>query len=360
MSDEVADTTHRFDVAVTFAGEDRAIVAKVVESLKEAGVENVFYDEDFKAETWGANLVEFFHRVYKQEARYALMFVSQHYVRKHWTQLERRAAQDRALTEAAAYILPVRLDDSDVPGLPATTGYLDARIEGVSGIVGALRQKLKAAGPTKPKVYVGDVPKTPEQFTALLDLRPPGWEYLYFAGLLADGLQKCEPLYRDYLIEYGEPTGATKRGDDATNYLRDQLAQLAHVSEGLETVLSREAQTAAFGVPGEPGDPDRIQHLANRFVDLYRRLLTIASELRGNAYAAEGFRDAARIAARSVSGAVEATRKSVDDLCSNLLNLPERLEAGENISVAINVVWEVPEDAFNGYAEALQRGIEGY
>lgn len=115
MSDVDGGSAHRFDVAFTFAGEDRKFVESVVQGLKDGGVTNIFYDEDFKAETWGANLIEFFTRVYSQEARYAVMFVSQSYVNKHWTRLERRAAQERSLIEASAYILPVRLDDAIVP-----------------------------------------------------------------------------------------------------------------------------------------------------------------------------------------------------------------------------------------------------
>jgi hypothetical protein len=38
-------------------------------------------------------------------------------------------------------------------------------------------------------------------------------------------------------------------------------------------VLASDVQDAAFGLPGEPGDPDRIIHLAERFVSVQEELL---------------------------------------------------------------------------------------
>lgn len=53
-----------FDVAVTFAGEDRVFVNEVVELVKEAGF-SVFYDEDAKVEMWGPGP----HRVLPRRVR---------------------------------------------------------------------------------------------------------------------------------------------------------------------------------------------------------------------------------------------------------------------------------------------------
>lgn len=55
------------------------------------------------------------------------MFISVYYASKAWPQFERQHAQVRALVEKREYILPLRLDDSEVPGLPATVGYINIR-----------------------------------------------------------------------------------------------------------------------------------------------------------------------------------------------------------------------------------------
>ncbi|MBV9615265.1 MAG: TIR domain-containing protein, partial [Ktedonobacteraceae bacterium] len=52
-------------------------------------------------------------------------FLSQHYATKLWTNHEREAAQARAFQENEEYILPIRLDDTSIPGLLPTVAYLN-------------------------------------------------------------------------------------------------------------------------------------------------------------------------------------------------------------------------------------------
>jgi hypothetical protein len=73
------------------------------------------------------------------------MFVSAHYVRKAWPQLERQHAQSRALIEKREYILPIRLDNSEVPGLPSTVGYLDAHSMTPTDVATVLFAKVRQA-----------------------------------------------------------------------------------------------------------------------------------------------------------------------------------------------------------------------
>ena len=46
------------------------------------------------------------------------MFLSKYYAAKLWTNLERQASQARAFRENTEYIMPVRLDETVLPGLP--------------------------------------------------------------------------------------------------------------------------------------------------------------------------------------------------------------------------------------------------
>jgi len=50
-----------------------------------------------RVELLGKDLVAYFAEVYEKEARFCAMFISEHYVRKAWTQLERQHARSRAL-----------------------------------------------------------------------------------------------------------------------------------------------------------------------------------------------------------------------------------------------------------------------
>jgi hypothetical protein len=113
-----------FDVCLSFAGEERAYVELVARGLKESGL-RVFYDEDEKVRLWGKDLIEHFDRIYRIASRYCVMFISAAYAAKEWTRLERRSALARALTEQGEYILPVRFDDTELPGMPPTIAYIE-------------------------------------------------------------------------------------------------------------------------------------------------------------------------------------------------------------------------------------------
>ena len=80
--------------------------------------------------------------IYKDKARYCVMFLSAHYARKLWTNHERESAQARAFEESEAYILPVKLDDTEIPGILPTVGYLDLRSISIDEIYRALAEKL--------------------------------------------------------------------------------------------------------------------------------------------------------------------------------------------------------------------------
>jgi hypothetical protein len=116
----------KYDVALSFAGEDREYVEAVAEGLKAAGV-SVFYDKFEAAGLWGKNLVDHLADIYKNRSRYVVMFVSKHYVAKPWTTHERQHAQDRALVAKEEYILPARFDDTEVPGMTNTVGYVSLK-----------------------------------------------------------------------------------------------------------------------------------------------------------------------------------------------------------------------------------------
>jgi hypothetical protein len=138
---------YKFDVALSFAGEQRTDVERVASCLKAAGLK-VFYDIDEKADLWGKDIYIHLSEVYQNQAQYCIIFASKEYAQKNWTSHERQNAQARALREKGnEYILPVRFDDTNIPGIPTTIGYLDFRREGADGICKALLQKLGARQP---------------------------------------------------------------------------------------------------------------------------------------------------------------------------------------------------------------------
>lgn len=71
----------KYDVALSFAEEDRAFVDIVARLLKERDV-RIFYDDDKRVMTWGRDLRHDLDKVYRLQARLCVVFVSEAYGRK--------------------------------------------------------------------------------------------------------------------------------------------------------------------------------------------------------------------------------------------------------------------------------------
>ena len=132
---------YEYDVALSFAGEDREHAKKLAKLLRSGGYK-VFHDEYEPAQLWGKDLYTHLSSVYKDKARYCVMFVSEHYTQKLWTNHELQSAQARAFQEREEYILPVRLDNAEIPGILPTVGYLDLRSLSIVDVYQALVEKL--------------------------------------------------------------------------------------------------------------------------------------------------------------------------------------------------------------------------
>lgn len=118
---------YEYDVCLSFAGEQRDYVEQVYQELIKNNI-RVFYDrdEDIEAILWGSNLIEVFKNIYRNKAKYCIMFLSREYAEKAWTRHERRSALSRAINDYETYILPIRFDDTDIPGLDDSIEYLNA------------------------------------------------------------------------------------------------------------------------------------------------------------------------------------------------------------------------------------------
>jgi hypothetical protein len=138
---EEPSSEHKYDVSLSFAGEDREIAERLANALRTKDV-RVFYDAFEKDVLWGKNLYEYLTRIYTEDSRYTVLLLSKHYAEKSWTTLERQSAQARALREGREYILPIRLDDTQIPGLPETVGYVSLSNTTIEQIVDMILRKL--------------------------------------------------------------------------------------------------------------------------------------------------------------------------------------------------------------------------
>jgi hypothetical protein len=342
-SNDGGGTEYAFDLAVSFAGHDRRFVEDVVRAVNSDL--RVFYDEDFKVDMWGEDLVEYFTNLYQHKARYAVVYISAQYADSAWTNVERRSVLARAMTQSSAYVLPIRLDDTNLPGLLPTVSYMDARREGIDGIARAIQQKVGTVSSVSPITYSGGVADTPEELQALLSERPPAWEYLLYASLLKQGRDALAEARRDHDIGYGAPTG--RRIENLETELRPALqavlSDLNHTIDSLNKVLGTKALAAAMGARGEPGDPDRILHIGRRFVDVYERFLDIAANIRGTSVPSE-WNAIMEVAARLTDQPLQDLDKFIDYFVPLMDKLPARLMTGENVDLALVVTVTVDSD----------------
>lgn len=146
MQKGVMADVFQYDVAPSFAGEDRTIAEALAQALVATGI-RVFYDGYEQATLWGKDLYQHLQTVYRDTAHYCVLFISAAYARKLWTRHELQQAQARAFRERQEYILPLRLDDTELPGLNATVGYLDLRTMDIAAVVQLLLEKLSGTAP---------------------------------------------------------------------------------------------------------------------------------------------------------------------------------------------------------------------
>jgi len=177
-----------YQVALSFAGEQRAYVREVARVLQARGV-SVFFDEFEKVTLWGKDGVEFFHQLFAANTSYVVMFISKEYVAKKWTRHERRSALSRAIAEEREYILPVRFDESLIPGIPDTLQYLNASEHVPASLAALIANKLSLGLPAK----ASSVP--PPQVQSLTG--EIAFDYSAFDGrlLIGSGVHQFETMW---------------------------------------------------------------------------------------------------------------------------------------------------------------------
>lgn len=345
---------YRFDVAVSFAGEDRALVESVLGRVKGEQDLKIFYDDDFKVESWGKDLVDYFTDIYTKQARFAIIFISDNYAKKMWTNLERRSILSRAINQHSEYVLPVRLDDTQLEGLLHTVGFLDQRREGVNGIAAAIIQKVTGQQVELTGDWTEGVPLDEPTTQALLASRPPGWQYMYYSGLIMQGIKRNEARFLDMEMGYTAYRRTHLDLADAHDFLRGMPSRYKSLAGAFGAVLDARAQEEAFGVPGEEGDPDRIRHLANRFVDVYTGFLETIEDIRGTTVPDE-IENARDLAARAGERPVRDMKVFFEKFAKEASTFPQRLATGENIHLELVFELELEDDIMDRWADAMNR-----
>jgi hypothetical protein len=132
----------KYDVALSFAEENRAFVDLVAQLLKKQGIK-VFYDNDLRTHSWGKELKNYLDRAYRLQASFCVVFVSDDYERKRWTKFEiERANASAYFQKNKAYVLPYLMDNSVYTEHFLAVGCLTYKTHDVYQLAEAIIEKL--------------------------------------------------------------------------------------------------------------------------------------------------------------------------------------------------------------------------
>lgn len=131
-----------WDVAVSFAGDQRAMVEGFRDLLNQRGY-TVFYDFDEQHKLWGQNLRLKLADVYANDAEYMIVFLSKEYPEKDWPAFEIEIGKEAKKKRTQEYLLPLIVDDVNIVGLPKDVGYLDLRTTSIEQAVETLIKKIE-------------------------------------------------------------------------------------------------------------------------------------------------------------------------------------------------------------------------
>ena len=221
-----AKTPYKFDFAISFSGEDRSVAEGLTEQLVERGAV-VFYDESYLGSLLGKRLDLEFADVFGAGTQFFVPIVSASYVEKPWPQYEWNVAKREAEKRREEFILPVRLDDSLLVGLPDTLCYLDLRRHPVDEVADLLIEKLGGS-------------------TAAMDRQLGEQTWVAAFGLLTQDLLDCENIPLEGSSSYA------KLCDWLTEDLKSRLARTS-LADPRVTEDARNGETFGLRVAFEWG-----------------------------------------------------------------------------------------------------------
>ncbi len=121
-------TSHTFDVALSFPGEDRKLVETIAAELEGLlGPDSYFYDNNYISQLARPSLDGLLQEIYRKRAKLVVVFLSSNYQSKEWCGVEFRAIREIIKKRDNKRVMFVRVDDGEIEGVFETDGYVDAR-----------------------------------------------------------------------------------------------------------------------------------------------------------------------------------------------------------------------------------------
>lgn len=200
------------------------------------------------------------------------------------------------------------------------------------------------------------IPSTAEEQARLVNERPRWWEYLLFAGVLVQGRNELETKWDDHELRL--PGGARREVDQASapDFMGREMRWMGKQIGVLDRIIAPSVQEQAFGLPGEPGDPVRIENLARRLVSMYESLLDWAASLRSTSVPGV-FEELLETSACFADAPLHQIREFIDTTADQISRLAE-LAAGATVEHPVTVELTLKLEADPAVQERHRRALK--
>lgn len=108
------DKDYQFDIAISFAGENRDLAELISSQLSELDI-SVFYDRNYEDNYLGSPWSGHFKDIFLEKSRLVVALLDKHHKSKVWPTFERDCFIERV---GSGEVIPIRLDDTKFPGIP--------------------------------------------------------------------------------------------------------------------------------------------------------------------------------------------------------------------------------------------------
>lgn len=245
------------------------------------------------------------------------------------------------------------LIDNIVPSL------LVAAILGALGIIG-FRHRLADLWYRRPWPRIRRAPRTEAETRRLLAVRPPGWEFMHLAGALHQQLQGVEPRYRDHEARYVKPLALVVPEDGFGDFVGGELDAVQTIIRNWTSLITGGPFVRAIGEPGQPGDPERIEHLAERLTSAYVELVDWSDRLLGSRRPSR-YRRLVAIIARFADQPIQQYREWVAKIVRVTDEKAELISRGRDVgeTIEVSLTLELADDVqrdFDAELAAVRRG----
>jgi hypothetical protein len=339
--DEPEAETFPHDVFISHASEDKDAVARpLADALVDRGW-SAWLDE--LQLTVGDSLTRRIDQALVS-SRFGVVILSPAFFSKEWPQRELAGLAAREIDMGSKVILPVwhevdhrfivqhspvladRLGARTSAGLGKVVEEISAALEG-SGMRPAERSVVNPVvrvvdaddGSAEPSLF--RIPITAEEQEWLVTERPEWWEYRLYAGVLMQGRIELEDKWRDHELRL--PSGPRRDTDvnSTTDFLSSEIRWVTRQVAALDRVFAPMVLEQAFGKPGEPGDSDRIVHVARRVVQIYESMMDWAGGLRNTLVSSE-HEQLLELNARMADGPVRQIRDFIQTVADQIARIP--------------------------------------